>query len=201
MATIIAYELRAEDNDSYMLGPDIFTPAVRSFYHWRFGKDGVPHPETCKSCGRKTNDRYINPTFRARKRKKDVGATYDGYFLVSRRFRDVCVGEHSSGAEFLPLPADSDYLVLRASRAVRYDAGRKENYCSECAAYFSVVMPVRAFAVGAERPLTAGFYCSDIEFASGHEQHPILLVGPTTGEMLRNQKFRGGLHLEEVTAA
>jgi len=201
MATIIAYALDAEDNDSFMLGPDTFAPPVRSFYHWRFGKDGVPHPETCKTCGRKTNQQYINPAFRARKRKKDVGATYDGYFLVSRRFRDVCIGEHSSGAEFVPLPADPDYFVLRSSRVVRYDAHRKEDYCSDCAAYFSVIMPIPAFAVGAERPLAPGFYRSDIEFASGHEQHAILLVGPTTGNLLREQKFRGGFHLEPITAA
>ena len=195
---IIAYRIYAEDNDSSMLGPDTFTPTVRSFYDWRYGRDGAPHAETCKGCGRKTNERYINPTFRATKRKKDVGATYDGYFLVSRRFCDVSIGEHRSGVEFVSLPADPDYFVLRASRAVRYDAGRKEQYCSDCAAYFSVVMPIPAFSAGADGPLAAGFYRSDLVFGSGHEQCPVLLVGPSTADMLGKQKFRGGLHLDAV---
>jgi hypothetical protein len=121
------------------------------------------------------------------------------FHVVSATF--ALGGGHSSGAEFVPLPADPDYLVLRASRVVRYDAGGKEDYCAECAAYFSVVVPIPAFAVGAEQPLPPGFYCSDIEFASGHEQHRILLVGPTTGDLLRKHKFRGGFHLEEVRAA
>jgi hypothetical protein len=62
-------------------------------------------------------------------------------------------------------------------------------------------MPIPAFAAGSVQPLSAGFYRSDIEFASGHEQHPILLVGPATGDLLRKQKFCGGFQLQEVRTA
>jgi hypothetical protein len=44
-----------------------------------------------------------------------------------------------------------------------------------------------------------GFFRSDLEFASGPEQHPLILVGVGTADELRKQKFQK-FDLEEVEA-
>ena len=71
---ILAYALRAQDDDSYMLGETTYKPKdAGGFYDWRFGKAGVPHPATCANCGRKTSTNYVDTQYLVKKRKRDNG--------------------------------------------------------------------------------------------------------------------------------
>lgn len=134
---IIAYVLSPHDDGTYMLGTDTYRPRdPAGFYDWRFGNDGSPHPATCPTCGRKTDPEYINPSFRAKRRNWDMSSTYDGYRIVSRRFRDFCIQNGWPGMSFVSLPADADFLVLRLSIVLPFDADRRrtrfESLCPEC---------------------------------------------------------------------
>jgi len=199
---IIAYQLTAEDDDSNMLGDETYCPPRSlGFHDWRFGTDGMPHPATCKKCGRKTRPDYVSPTFRARKRKWDISATYDGYDIVSRRFRDFCRRHRWKGMSFVPLPADDDFFVLRLSCIVPFDAKRcetqLEDRCPVCRAFYNVIGASPAFLRGVTKPITQGFFRSDLEFGSGPEQSPLIFVGITTAAKLRKQGFKS-FELEEV---
>src|SRR5438874_13401914 len=111
---ILAYQLCPHDNDTHMLGDETFRPPRSAGFHdWRFGKDGVPHPATCPTCGRKTDPDYVNPKFRPKRRTWDIGATYDGYDIVSKRFLDFYQKQRWEGLTLLPLPAEEDGNVLR----------------------------------------------------------------------------------------
>ena len=188
------------DDDSYMLGPDTYKPEPSVFYDWRFGKDGVPHPATCGTCGRKTDPDYVSPVFRVKRRNRDITCTYDGYTLVSRRFKDVCEGASCAGAVFVPLPADEAFFWLRSDRTIAFDAvargTRFEKPCPACGTFYSVVgaTPVR---LRNAIPLGEGFYRTDLEFGSGHEQHPLLIVGVRTAEMLKAATLKG-LELRKI---
>ena len=201
---IVAYELCPHDNDTHMLGDETFRPPRSAGFHdWRFGKDGVPHPATCPTCGTKTDPEYVNPKFKAKRRTWDIGATYDGYDIVSKRFRDFCRKHRWEGMTFVPLPADKDFFVLRLSKVLPFDSKRGETRfedpCPTCGEYYNVIMEGPVYLRGVTEPIQDGFFRSDLEFASGPEQHPLILVGLGTAEKLRKQKFQK-FNLEEVEA-
>ena len=201
---IIAYALTPHDSGAHMLGPDTFRPEeAGGFYDWRFGRDGVAHPATCSRCGRKTDRNYVNGKFRAEKRAWDVSATYDGYCIVSQRFRQFSEQRAWEGMEFVALPSDPEFFILRLNNVLRFDSCRRktrfERPCSQCNAYFDVVGGTPAYLSGVPEPLDEGFYRTDLEFGSGHEQAPMILVGVGTASLLKAGRFRN-FDLHAVTA-
>jgi hypothetical protein len=201
---ILAYELCPHDNDTHMLGDETYRPRRSAGFHdWRFGKDGVPHPATCPICGRKTDSDFVNPKYKAKRRTWDIGATCDGYDIVSKRFREFCRKNRWKGMPFVPLPADQDFFVLRLSNVLPFDSKRRrtrfEDACPKCGEFYNVIGANPVYLRGVTEPIQEGFFRSDLEFASGPEQHPLILVGIGTAEKLRKQKFQK-FDLEEVEA-
>src|SRR4051812_22112927 len=162
-SSVLGYYLGVHADGSHMLGPDTYSvPPAAGFHDWRFGKDGVPHPATCGTCGRKTDSAYINPAFRVRRRKWDISATYDGYTLVSKRFRDLCERHRWTGVHFASLPADPSFFVLRVLPAVAFDAERRETRfvqpCPTCRAFYGVAGATPVYLKGVTQPLRGGFF-------------------------------------------
>ena len=192
---IVAYVLFPDYNDTRMLGNSTYSPPILAGFHdWRYGKEGVPHPATCGTCGRKTDPMFIRPTYRVKRRGRDIGATYDGYDVVSRRFRDFCEERDFPGMEFVPLPADDEFFVLRLSLVLPFDAERRgtrfEKPCPNCGAFYDVLGVTPPFLRGVTEPITDGFYRTDLEFGSGHIQGPLLVTGTETYAELRARKFK-----------
>lgn len=108
---VIAYHMSIHDDGTHMLGPETYrVPRDAGYYDWRFGIGGAPHPATCPTCGRKTDPDFINPQFRVRCRKRDLTMRYDGYVLVSARFREFCESNNwHQYVHFCDLPADDEY--------------------------------------------------------------------------------------------
>lgn len=199
---ILAYELFAQDDDTYMLGEQTYRPEKPGFHDWRFGVDGVPHPATCPTCGRKTDPNFVSQSFRVKHRRRDLIATYDGCLIASTRLRNFCISRGDPGVFFVPLPADDAFFWLRSDRMVGSDAAlrgtRFERHCHTCRAFYSVVGAHPIVLRGEAEPLLEGFYRTDLEFGSGPEQSPLVIVGIRTAQALRGAKFRG-LELGEVT--
>jgi hypothetical protein len=152
-------------------------------------------PLLCSACGRKLDSSWVNPNFRVGRRSRDACVTYDGYFLVSKRFKSAWESSCHEGAIFDRLPSDPDFFVLRSTRLVSFDVKRVgtrfEDYCSSCHAYATVVGSRPAALVGVDEPLAPGLYRTDVEFACDIEQHPILIVGVETYGMLRTAGLKG----------
>ncbi|MDB5346403.1 MAG: hypothetical protein JWP89_4780 [Schlesneria sp.] len=192
---IVAYRLSIDDDDSHFLGDESFRPPQSAGFHdWRFGRAEHPHPATCPTCGRKTDPDFINPSFRVKRRRRDIVATADGYCLASERFRRYCASQPWEGVKFLPLPADPDFFVFRPTLVLPFDAARRgtrfENPCPTCREYYNVIGATPVYLVGIER-IQDGLYRTDLEFGSGPEQQPVTLAGISSGEELRKQKFTG----------
>ncbi|MEZ6121496.1 MAG: hypothetical protein R3C28_33745 [Pirellulaceae bacterium] len=200
---VIAYYMSIHDDGTHMLGPDTYrVPTDAGYYDWRFGIDGTPHPATCPTCGRKTDPAYINPHFRVRRRKRDLTATYDGYVLVSARFRRFCESNNwHHDVQFAKLPADDDYFAFKPSRTLEFDAERRktrfEDHCPECGEYFNVIGATPVFLRNVSQPLSEGFFRSDLEFASGHEQHPLIILGIETAQAVKREAFQK-IHLGPI---
>ena len=198
---VIAWHISLHFNDTYMLGATYRPKNPGRYYHWRFGTNGVPHKATCPTCGRKTDSKYINPDFRLKRRKWDIGITYDGYTIVSERFKQLCKDHRWKGVQFVPLPAEPGFYVLTLVNTVKFDAKRRqtrfEDWCRTCKAYFSVVGATPVYLKEVHEPILNGFFRSDLEFASGHEQHPLMIVGIETAKALKAAKLPK-MHFEPI---
>jgi hypothetical protein len=156
----------------------------------------TPHPR-CEVCGFALNHEWIDPLFHLNSRQFDLSCTYDGYYIASQRFCDFV-----SGARFTTLRSEPGYFSLTSDEVVRFDAERRktrfEDLCERCGCFRSVAGATPVFLLEdagvPERLVRRG-----IEFGSGDELHPLLLVGPALGAELARVSMNG-LHLEAISA-
>ena len=193
------FTLSGHDNDSYMLGEDTFKvtdPEKRKFYDWRFLLNENQHPATCPECGRKINEDYVSPSFRLRKKSLDIGTTYDGYTIVSERFRDFIDEQKITDIEFVQLPSQPHHFWMRVHSIIEVDTERSIgirflNYCDVCKSYAGVFGTSMLRFKGIDSEFPKGIFRTDLLFAQAHEQHPVILLDPELGKSIRERKFKG----------
>jgi hypothetical protein len=178
---MIGYELTADDDGSRMF--DV----------------GESSRERCPTCGRPWDESAINPVYVPRKRRRDALATIDGRLIVSDRLAGDL---RDAGATLIALPATDRFFELRSEEVVVFDAQRAGtrclNRCAICERYFDVVgaYPI-ILRPPYPNPLPDRVVRTDLQFASGEEQHPLFLVGPNLGQRLLQQEF-AGLELQPI---
>ena len=147
----------------------------------------------CEKCGFMIN-RPINENYRPPSKALDLSYTYDGYLIVSGKFRSFVQGNNYSGVMFQPLEK-TEYSVFSCSNVLEFDAIKREtrfiDYCDECDRYAEVIGATPIFLKGVTEPLDDGFYRSDIEFGTGSGKHPIFMIGVETYLKLNAEKFSG----------
>jgi hypothetical protein len=132
-------------------------------------------------------------------RRYDVGTSYDGVRVVSKRFKSLYEDSGMTGLLFTPL--EHDLYAIRAQDVVLYDqhcqGTRFEDKCEVCGEYESVVRgtPV-CLMPGASVP-ALGFVRTDLEFATKDEKHPLTICGDEAAKILKAAKLKG-LSLEKV---
>jgi len=196
---LVAYMLSGHDNDSCMLGAQTrsaSTEEERRFFDWRFVRDGKQHPATCIKCGRKTDQHFVDPNFRLRNTKMDIGSTLDGYTIVSERFRSFCADIAISGVEFRALPSCPKHYWLILREVLEVDVPRSLGvrflyYCECCGKYAGVFGTARLRFKGIESPIARGIYRTDLEFGQAHDQSPVIVVGTELAAAIKSQRFRG----------
>ena len=203
----IAYLLSGPDNDSYMLGEETrkATAEERDFFSWRFVKDGEQHPATCPKCGRKIDPAYIDPDFRLSNKRLDFSSTYDGYTIVSNKFKAFCEGHEVKDIEFSVLPSQPRHYRFVAHNVLNIDTAGSRGlrflyWCDICDKYAGVFGTANLRFEGVDSPITQGIFRSDLEFAQAHEQAPLIVVGV---ELTAAMKVAGlkGLCFEKVEYA
>lgn len=161
------------------------------------------HETLCVKCGRKLDPGWIRADFRVSNRRRDITCTYDGYTLVSERFRSAWLEWNFPGAKFIELPRDPRFFALEATRILPFDAKaaatRFEEYCRSCRNYRVVVGAYPVRLKGIFEPLSPGLYRTDLAFASGIEQHSLLIVDPQVYMRIRAEKFVG-FEFAKITA-
>jgi hypothetical protein len=169
---ILGFVLSAPDNDSYML---------------RRATDD----QRCSECSTVVDHDWVDTAFTLTDRGWDISYTYDGYCIVSQRFRDHV---RDRGASYVALPAEPSFFALFATESVEFDAQRRrtrfENFCEECERFTDVAGATPVFLKERE-PLPNKLRRTDIEFGSGDERRPLLLVGPDLGAELRAAELVG----------
>jgi hypothetical protein len=88
------------------------------------------------------------------------------------------------------LPADRGFYWFRPRRELAFTATTSKP-CPTCHGFYNVIGPQPLFCQGLRAPLAPGFYRSDLEFGSGPEQGPVIVVGAETGDALRRAQLSG----------
>jgi hypothetical protein len=174
----VGFVISGPDNKSFMLD------------------DALDYPR-CPVCGWLTDPDWVNAGFAITLDVWDVSFTYENYCLVSERFREIA----PDGGQYVPLPRSPGFYVLQSSEVREFDSERRgtrfENRCSACDRWAAVAGAAPAF-LRDPTPLPDRIIRTDIEFGSGNEKHPLLLVGVELGQRLRDNRL-AGLDLKPVS--
>ncbi len=172
--SVIAYTMSAADGDAYFF-------------------EGAPDSVFCDNCGSCTDPTFLPTNLELKRTPYDVCSTYDGRMIVSARFRAFCRHHGFAGAQFDPVNDRGSLYLLRSNRTVAFDWERRETRfdrpCDRCGQYESVVGAYPAYLKGIEAPLLHGFYRTDLEFATGREKAPLLIVGTQTKALIEAEGF------------
>jgi hypothetical protein len=145
-----------------------------------------------------TDRRWVDPSFKLTDDRFDASYTYDGYLIVSERFRSITDGP---GVRFIGLLSDPGFYSLVVQNVVMFDAKRRqtifEQPCGECGRFFVVAGATPVFLMASD-PLCDQLFRTDIEFGTGNEQHPLIILGSGLAAQLREADLRG-VDLSPVT--
>lgn len=174
------YSLHCPDNDSNMCGSD-----DRLF-------DDIESIPVCPVCGYKTDLYFVNPSFRVKRKAYDLSSTYDGYDIASLRFKEACQRLKLKGIEFLPIPSDSEFFVLKPTAITPFDsASRKtrfESLCTACGFYKAVAGATPAYLLSEPESDLSG---TDVVFGSGNSRCRMLIATERARKLLTAEKLTG----------
>ncbi len=156
----------------------------------------------CRVCGHLLAkwDEELRVALVSKFRKYDVGGSYDGVLVFSRRAKEVYEQACMTGLQFIPLDRP-DLFAVRAKDVVQYDptirGTRFIDKCDTCGQFkfIGTGRPITLLPGNTVPPL--GFAHTDLEFAEKDEKHPLLICGDEAAAILRAAKLRG-LDLEKV---
>lgn len=176
---IIGYTLYGWDNNSHMTGT------------WAKLFPELADIPKCEVCGYRTDYRYNNPLFKLKRTGFDFSSTYDGINIVSLRFKQFCEQNCYQNLVFTPLRKSPNYFQFYIQdNIIEFIAHQKENFCSGCGQYESVIGPqINLDKINA--PLKDGFYQSDLWFAGGNEKSPVTIIAADTFKKMKAEKFKG----------
>jgi hypothetical protein len=133
-------------------------------------------------------------------RKLDVGGSYDGIMVFSRRAKAIYEQAGMTGLRFMPL-AHPDLFAIQANDIVQYDAHRRgtqfERKCAVCGRYDAVAGATPVYLTPDSTVAPLGFARTDVEFGSRDEKSPLFICGAEAAKILKEAKLKG-LYLEKV---
>jgi len=170
----IAYDLSAIDNHAYFF-------------------DGAPDSVFCKTCGCCIDKNYL-PRELKTPNKADIGATYDGRFIASLRFKEY-IENLKLSVGFSLVNEKNQLFMMRPQKIIKYSAQQLENLCSTCGQYFDCVVPIPSFYQETGKRLEYGMFFTSIGFGSGKEKSPAIILGIETAleikSAIKSLKLRG----------
>ncbi len=172
---IIGKILYGKDNDSYMLN---------NFHDY----------EKCKDC-QMAIGKPINLDFKLKKTSFDISNTYDGYTIVSSRFKKFCQDKKMQGLKFVELRNTLGFYVIFTENIVELDhEARKtsfKEFCPACGRYLSISGADPNFIKSSDFKFDNTIYRSDILYGFKNEQNYLLIVNLDIYKEMSSEKFKG----------
>ena len=101
---IVGYSITGDDNDSFMCSSaDEVLENMKGL-------------SVCPVCKYRTDFFYINKNFKMSRRNKDFSSTYDGYDIVSRKFKEFCERRGYENIDFRGLKNEPDFFVVFSTK-------------------------------------------------------------------------------------
>jgi len=150
--------------------------------------------DSCPNCGLWRLPEIVNPRFRLLVKKWDLSYTYDGFVIVSDRFRKVTESMEVDGCEFVTLPYEPKHFVLSVKPELEVDFIRRETVfgpiCDICQRPFSVIGATPVCLKDGQAHMD-GFFRTNLDFGDGNSASPVLIVGVNTYEKLIGVGLKG----------
>jgi hypothetical protein len=136
------------------------------------------------------------PTKLKMKRKKmDIGSTYDLFIIVSERFKNLCEENSFGNLEFIPLPADSNFYLFRVNNILEFDREKGLIKCEKFSKEYNKYQWVHGgspVCLKNKQPVPEGtIYRTDVFFGAGIRKSPVLMIGIKTKELIESWKLKG----------
>lgn len=148
----------------------------------------------CSACGMVLDFTYVNPNYRVPKRCPDLGHTYDGFFVASRKLRDFVEAERLDGFEFRQIPKEPNYHTVILTRALPVTEPaelKREQFCEACRRHVSV-WNLTNMAIRIEAGMEyRGFYRSNIEMGYRLMKFPLWFVTADLKASIKKAKLSG----------
>lgn len=164
-------------------------PARFEFY------DGAPDSVFCKRCGDIVDRDYAPSNLNAEIMLVDMVYTRDGHLIISQKFKELVQRSAIPGVDLIRVNQTPPLYDFQPRLIIPYDVAchppRFENCCECCGIFESVIGPRYSCLEGVDEPIEQGIYRTDLEFASGREKHPIIIVGVQTAPLFKREKLRG----------
>lgn len=173
---LLGYEISENDNDEFFLEDEEKLPK-----EWLY---------------KNTYEYNKLPAFlKMEKRKMDVGSTYDGFTIVSERFKSLCSGAKFEGLEFTQLPNDSSFYLFRVNNLLEFDIEKGlinyEKFSKEYDKY-QWIHGGSPVCLKNKQPVPEGtIYRTDVFFGAGVRKSPVKMVGVETKKLIESWKLKG----------
>lgn len=158
-----------------------------------------PYPFLCNKCHYPVRQ-VVNINFKLKK-KYDVSYTYDGYLIVSKRFKDFVEKKAYKNVIFHSLKECTDYFFMETAKIFSLDYLRRNvlfiDLCDECHRYAEVIGATPGFVKKGFEIDDNSFYRSEYEFGSYERKNPLIIVGLKIAKELSDQSFKG-IYLKDV---
>ena len=135
----------------------------------------------------------VNPNFKVPKKAKNISSTYEGYTIVSEKFKTFCEAEKYEGLEFVILPSSPEYYWFKVHNILEFDIQARETrflgFNKQCNGYEEII-GVNPTCLKNKFLLDDMFYRTDIFAGSFVNKSPSEMVGEKTKEKLKQAGFK-----------
>jgi len=125
--------------------------------------------------------------------KRNLSYTYDGFAIVTEKFREFCEKGGYGGLEFVALSGSQPYFWFKIHTVVEFDPVRKqtrfEEFNAKCNGYAEII-GADPVLLKNNPVLADGFYRTDLCFGSDSRKSPAYCVGVETRRKLLAAGFK-----------
>jgi hypothetical protein len=173
---LLGYDISANDNDDFFITDEEKLPKEYLF------KNTYEYEE-------------LPGNLRMKKRKLDIGYTYDGFAIVSEHFKILCGQNKFEGLEFIQLPMDNNFYFFKVNNIIEFDAiARRTTFEKFSNLYnkYQWIHGATPVCLKNKQPVPEGtIYRTDVFFGAGVRKSPVLLVGIETKKIMESWKLKG----------
>ncbi|MBQ5982019.1 MAG: hypothetical protein IJL54_07630 [Prevotella sp.] len=159
-------------------------------------ENGTNRPGLCPVC-HNVIEQIPNMDYIVRKnRYRDIAVTYDGFFVVSQKFKAFCDENKYDSLEFVQLPKSPSYYFFAPHKIYELDYIRRgtefKGYHECCGRFDSIAGCSPAYKHINNNIKNDDFICrSDVFFGSDLNAGPIIIIGMRTLEKIKSYDLSG----------